>query len=233
MRYPSIRVLAAVALLMMLPASATITTIDFDASSDTAIGSYTGGGSSWVYVTGSAGDMTVSAANDNVQCTGFSGVEKRVRYTGTGVTTGKQKVTLTVTVKNFNSAGPAGFLQAGADSGYIVRIATAVTNETQLIRINAGSETSLGTWDDGLTAANTYPVSLELEDTGSATQLTVIANGGTPHVVNDSSGSRFSSGYPGMYCNTDEQYVTLDDFILDDFVGGTSALPIIIQQLEH
>lgn len=216
-----------VALLVTLTAYATVTTIVFDAASDTAIGSYTGGGSSWAYVTGTGSDMTVSGANDNVQCIGFSGAEKRVRYTGTGTTIGDQDVRADVQVKNFNSGGVVARCSAVADTCYQAWIDTNQTNEIRFDKVVAGVPTNLGSWDDGVVANSTTTLRLRVTSSGG---WEVQAGVGTTHTGTDAS-SPLTSGHPGMYCSTDENFVTLDNFVLDDLAGGSTG--IILKRRKH
>lgn len=199
--------------LVTLAAYATITTITFDATTDTNISSYTGGGSSWAYVLGTGGDVLVTADNDKAQCTRYTSDQKRVRYTGTGTTTGDQDVAADVQIKHFNSAGVLARCSAVADTCYQAWIDTTQTNEVRLDKIVAGTPTTLGSWDEGITPLSTANIRLRVTGAG---EWEVQVNDGTVHTGTDSS-SPLTSGHPGIYCSTDEGFTaSIDNFVLDD-----------------
>jgi hypothetical protein len=196
-------------------------TITFDATEDTALESYTADGAAFSYLSGSGGDLTVDAANDRVQATGFTGLDFRARYTGTGTTTGDQDVTLTFRVKNSNYAGPLVRCHASQDTCYMVRVNTGLTNEVGLYKVvNGVVGTAIASWDEGVVANDTVTVRLRVVTNGAQNDFQVQTNGGPVRTASDAS-SPLTSGYPGIYANTDEQWVWLDTLIIDDL--ATSA----------
>lgn len=218
------------ALLVTLTAYATVTTITFDATVDTNLDAYTASGNAWAYVTGSGANLTVSADNDNVQCTGNASADYIARYTGTGTTTGDQDVSADLLIKDFNPAGVGARFSAVADTGYLLIIDTAQTNEVRLFKRVAGVLGSpLGTWDDGILANTTVNASLRVTGSGD---WEVQAGAGVVHTGTDSS-SPLTSGHPAIYCNTDEGFPTIDNFVLDDLAGSGSSVPAIFKHLRQ
>lgn len=205
----------------------TITTVNFDATSDTALTSY--GAPDWAYLV-AGGGATVDAGGDYLQFNGFGSGVCRARYIGTGTTTGNQDVTATVLVKGFNFAGVLARCSAVADTCYMARIETNETNEVRLYRVVAGTPTLLASWDDGL-ADGTHTIRMRVTGNGATVSIEVQTNSNTVHTFDDTDGARLTSGQPGLTGETDENYVQLDTWILNDLVSAVAHIPAYLQML--
>lgn len=190
------------------------------AGSATDIASWPSGSPDWAYSVGSTG-LTVQTSGLLL----FSGPSERIAKVvdGAGAITGDQK----------NTA--IGMVQSGTYYWRVCARLTATPNFYMLeigggtvyvYRYDGGGYTLLASAARGLSDATRYDCYLQA--TGAGATVSLEAKAGTTAVVsyNDTSGSRLTSGVPGLGCYDGDNTYGFQAFTVDDLAAGGTTVSV-------
>lgn len=201
---------------------AVVFTDNFTVTSDTNLSAYPSGSADYAYMRGSGTNLTVNAANDRVQSPSTTD-EYHARIIDAAVpTTGGHEITATI----YSSTTDSGMLllrcSASADTCYLSYCDVTQTNEVQIYRFVAGTPTLIASADRSLSGAAARTWVFRAVTNGSQVDLTLTIGGTTALTYSDTSGSRITSGAPGIgIYNGTANTAYVDNVSVDDLTSGT------------
>ena len=187
----------------------------------------------YAYNNGSAGAIVVNAANDRAQWVSTVSTYK-ARIINGAVPTGDQQISADCAHDaTYNSGGVAARLNAGGtDNGYFTYLEEDQANECRLIRVDAGSEVLIDSFNAGYTGAATRAHTLKA--TGAGVTVTLewsIGPSMSTRSYGDTDANRKTSGPPGIIgFNDSANIATVDNVSVDDLASGATVIPVFMNQ---
>lgn len=196
----------------------------FTVGSDIALPSYTGGSvtTTWASVRNGS-SLSVIAARDRVESS-LSGDDAHCFVDFSGCPTGDQKISATLGVQ---TGYDAGMLLVRASLNNCYQCIRGSASVWELYRIDAGSYTLVQSISVATTNGVDQAAALKAEGTGATVTITATIAGADQTPFADTSGSRKTSGRPGVgvYANTASSTQWVDDITVDDLsVGGAGVV---------
>jgi hypothetical protein len=194
----------------------------FTESSDVTLANHTGEtGATWTEHPSHSTGLRILAADDYVKpaTTGNSAAI----YYASG-TPGAAEYTVTASISILDSVskngaiGVAGRMDTSANTMYFARHSAGTTNQWQLLKIVAGTSTSLGTYSQTLTVSQAYEMTFDITD--SAKRLLVDGVERISHADNVITGAG-KAGLRWLLTTANQFNLTLDNFEAEDGTGGS------------
>jgi hypothetical protein len=208
--------------------------------------------SSWARIagSGSSGEVVANASTARAEApySGSIGVQRwgLYRCVASGMPTGDQEVTLAVNVSDGRAEVALRTDTGGAATCYLAGSNRGLGNNHRIVRRVAGVDSVLAT---GGTAAGgtTYTVRATATGTGASVALEVFVGGTSTATFSDTSGSRLTSGTPGVLllhgAAISPTVTWADNYEVDDpnagggatdiSFAGTAPLPVLAATVAH
>jgi hypothetical protein len=182
----------------------------------------------YAYSQGSGSDAQVLATGDHVQI--LDAAQTILVRLIDGSVSGLTDYELTANCRHsgdYQSGALAVRVASGAATGYLQYLELGQANEHRIIRVVAGAETVIASWDEGLAGAATYVHVMKVTGTGASVDLESRINAGTLRTFSDTNAARLTSGAPGLGGYADASGNALvDDYQVDDLGGGGTSATI-------
>lgn len=207
---------------------AVVFTDNFTVGADINIESYPSGSPDYALIRGTAGDMKVVAASDDVRETTFGQITHIARITDASVPTGDQEITGQChngTLNNDAGGLAVRFATDNTINGYTCRFQDASVNELEILRWDAGTPSVVASADRGLSGAAVRTHVLKAEGNGATVTITFTCDGTAALVFADSSADRKTAGTPGIHvlAQTDASNGRVDTISVDDLVAAADT----------